>query len=82
MPEYTEEELGKLKEFFDSYDQNGNGKLEFREFAHLVEALGSEALGPKMSPEETRIAFDKVDTDDDGTVDFDEFITWLGKQEH
>nr|NIQ16641.1 hypothetical protein [Candidatus Dadabacteria bacterium] len=46
----NEENRNGLREFFDSFDKDNNGLLEFVEFGHLVEKLGDDGIGPKLSP--------------------------------
>ncbi len=80
MPENNEDEYKELKSYFDSFDKDGNGLLDNHEFANLVDTIGKEAIGPKLSQEEVETAFNNIDKDNSGTIDFEEFIKWLGGQ--
>jgi Ca2+-binding EF-hand superfamily protein len=61
----------ELRNTFLHYDEDGNGTIEFSEFAHLLTALGAE-----MDEDEMRMGFDIIDVDHDGHVDFSEFSAW------
>ena len=71
MNELDREELAELRETFDLNDRNGDGVLDFDEFAALM-----LELDPAMVRHEARIGFDEVDADRDGAIGFDEFVGW------
>lgn len=73
MPGITEEKRDELRVFFDSFDKNHSEFLEFNEFVKLVENLGA-----KISPDDLRKGFNKVDVDNNGLISFEEFINWWG----
>ena len=62
----------ELRENFDHFDSNGDGRIELHEFESLMEALGVEA-----SLEEIRVGFGAIDPDGSGLVDFREFANWF-----
>ncbi len=62
----------ELKENFDYFDNNSDGKLDQEEFSGLMQALG--ALDPGEDP---GFGFRQIDSDRSGTVDFDEFVRWF-----
>ena len=62
----------ELRENFEYFDSNNDGKLDREEFAALMEALG--ALEPG---EDARLGFREIDSDRSGTVEFDEFSRWF-----
>jgi Ca2+-binding EF-hand superfamily protein len=62
----------ELKENFDYFDSNGDGKLDRKEFASLMEALGAAEPG-----EDPGLGFSEIDGDRSGKVDFDEFVRWF-----
>ena len=67
-------EPGELKELSESFrynDANKDGLIEYAEFAEMLDQLESG-----VTPEEARLGFDEVDTDDDGAISFDEFVAW------
>ncbi|MDP4651966.1 MAG: EF-hand domain-containing protein [Haliea sp.] len=69
MSEVSEQEL---RENFDHFDSNGDGKIELAEFVALLEGLDALAVG-----EDPKIGFQAIDSDGSGVVEFDEFATWF-----
>lgn len=67
----SEEELDELRETFDYNDRDGDGLIELDEFAAMLEELEADA-----SEAETRVGFRDIDTNDDGRIDFGEFVAW------
>jgi len=65
----------ELRENFEHFDRNNDGKLDPSEFAGLMEALG--ALEPD---EDASIGFGAIDTDSSGLVEFDEFARWFSQR--
>ena len=65
----------ELRENFEHFDRNNDGKLDASEFAGLMEALG--ALEPG---EDASIGFGAIDTDCSGLVEFDEFARWFSQR--
>ena len=64
----------ELRENFDHFDTNGDGRIELHEFETLMAALGFEG-----EAEELRLGFRAIDTDHSGLVEFDEFARWFGE---
>ena len=71
MNELDREEIAELRETFDLNDRNGDGVLDFEEFAGLM-----LELDPAMARNEARIGFEEIDADRDGAIGFDEFVAW------
>ena len=67
----SEEELDELRETFDYNDRDGDGLIERDEFAAMLDELEAD-----MSEAEARVGFDEIDTNDDGRIDFGEFVAW------
>jgi calmodulin len=65
------EELDELREAFDYNDRDSDGLIQLDEFAQMLEELEAE-----MSENETRTGFNDIDTNDDGRIDFTEFVAW------
>ncbi len=61
----------ELRETFDFYDKDSNGVIDREEFGSLCEALGAG-----FSYDEIVIGFTEIDTDGNGTIEFDEFSEW------
>ena len=68
MDEEREEEI---RSYFEACDANGDGTIQYAEFETLLHNLGAD-----MGPDESRIGFREVDTDQDGCIDFKEFVSW------
>lgn len=67
----SDEELEELRESFDYNDRDHDGRIELTEFAEMLDELDSG-----MSKREVAIGFNDIDTNDDGLIDFDEFVAW------
>jgi Ca2+-binding EF-hand superfamily protein len=61
---------------FAKYDRNQSGDIDAQELALVLEDLGVEP-----TPERISAAFQAIDTDQDGTISFEEFAKWWRKQE-
>ncbi len=64
--------IEELRENFDFYDKDGDGKLGRDEFAGLMETLGM--IEPGENPSR---GFSAIDTDGSGQIEFDEFVNWF-----
>ncbi len=69
MSDISDEEL---KENFEHFDKNGDGKLTRTEFGELMNALGATEAGVDPSR-----GFSSVDSDGSGGIDFEEFASWF-----
>ena len=65
----------QLQKFFDSFDVNKNGVLEFSEFVKLVKALGMN-----IPLEQLQEGFKKIDKGHHSLITFEEFVDWWGEQ--
>jgi calmodulin len=67
----NEEELDELRETFDYNDRDGDGRIQLVEFSAMLDELEAE-----MSDSDIEIGFKDIDTNDDGLIDFGEFVDW------
>jgi calmodulin len=67
----NEEELDELRETFDYNDRDGDGRIQLPEFSAMLDELEAE-----MSDGDIEIGFKDIDTNDDGLIDFGEFVDW------
>ena len=67
----NEEELDELREAFDYNDRDSDGKIQLDEFSAMLDELEAE-----MSESDIEIGFKDIDTNDDGLIDFEEFVAW------
>ena len=65
------EELDELREAFDYNDRDADGRIQVDEFAEMLDELEAD-----MSPKDIEIGFQDIDTNDDGLIDFGEFVAW------
>lgn len=72
MDDYDHEEI---LTYFNNFDSNKNGVLEFSEFAELIKSLGLN-----MPDEQLRDGFNKIDTGNNNVINFEEFKAWWGEQ--
>jgi calmodulin len=67
----NEEELDELREAFDYNDRDSDGRMQLDEFAAMLDELEADMTG-----KEIEIGFKDIDTNDDGLIDFEEFVDW------
>ncbi len=67
----SEEKLAQVRDHFDFCDTDGNGQIDFDEFAALL-----KVLSPSSTTNQAAAGFSITDTNSDGYIDFDEFIAW------
>ena len=67
----NEDELDELREAFDYNDRDGDGRIQLDEFSAMLDELEAE-----MSASDIEIGFKDIDTNDDGLIDFPEFVAW------
>ena len=65
----------ELKKDFDRFDNDGNGRIDESEFGALV-----RSLGVTMSDARVAVAFQALDIDGSGSVEFGEFRNWWKKR--
>lgn len=64
--------IEELRENFEYFDANGDGRIDAEEFSELMSALGAYEPGMDAS-----IGFRAIDTDGSGHIEFDEFASWF-----
>ncbi len=69
----THEKLLRLEQIFDEADEDDGGGLDMEEFRHAMRLT----MGDHVTDEELDMIFMKVDTNCDGTVDWDEYLTYM-----
>ena len=66
------DELADLEELFDEVDEDGDHRIQFAEFSQLLDDLGTD-----MEYEEMRNGFRRIDRNQDGAIEFKEFVEWV-----
>jgi Ca2+-binding EF-hand superfamily protein len=69
--ELNEEQLDELREAFDYNDRDGDGRIQLDEFSAMLDELEAG-----MTDSDIEIGFQDIDTNDDGLIDFQEFVAW------
>jgi len=69
FPQFSREQIDVFIESFKQFDADGNGHIDSRELGSIFESLGN-----KQNPRDLQKAIDEVDTDKNGTVEWDEFL--------
>ena len=67
---YSSEELTKLKKGFVSHDKNGSGSIDQKEFLSLMKKNGMN-----LSEEIFEFMFSTTDSNQDGVIDFQEYLS-------
>ena len=75
MAVFKNEQLAVFKEQFDRFDTNGDGKIHGIELGPLMVSLGLET-----SAREVKAFLTSVDTDRNGSIDFEEFTAMMVKK--
>ena len=68
----SDEQCDEVKEAFEYFDYNKDGRISMEEFKYILNKLGEE-----FNEKEIKEIFDTMDADEDGYLDYNEFIkTW------
>ena len=67
----TAPQFEELRQTFDSFDGNRDGRIAYAEFARLLVSLGAG-----LTEQDCRKGFAEIDTDHDGAISFHEFSVW------
>ncbi|XP_033640138.1 WD repeat-containing protein on Y chromosome-like [Asterias rubens] len=72
--EMNNDHLHKLQEIFEEADEDGGGGLDIDEFRQAMRKIMGEGM---VDDKELAIVFMKVDANCDGTVDWDEYLSYM-----
>jgi Ca2+-binding EF-hand superfamily protein len=67
----SDEKIGEIRSDFAFFDKDGNGQIDLSEFIELL-----TVLSPKTKVRSVEEGFKMIDNNDDGFIDFEEFLTW------
>jgi Ca2+-binding EF-hand superfamily protein len=67
----SSDDIVELRLEFDACDPDADGRVTFGEFDSLLESLGS-----RLSAEQRRAEFSRIDTDGNGLINLTEFRRW------
>lgn len=68
------ERLEELREDFETVDEDRDGRIDFGEFASLMDNLNAQ-----MTDTDLRIGFTEIDADHDGSISLVEFVAWRAR---
>jgi len=71
----TEEQIAEFKDAFSLFDKDGDGLITLEELATVMRSLGQNP-----TDDELKEMIKEVDTDQSGTIDFEEFKQMMTKQ--
>jgi calmodulin len=75
VDQLTEEQIAEFKEAFSLFDRDGDGKITSKELGTVMRSLGQNPTEQEISD-----MINEVDTDNNGTIDFPEFLTMMAKK--
>lgn len=67
----SDDERREIEEIFKHFDHDQNGTMEARELAKLLTTLGGDDAADELDA-----ALDALDANQNGVIDFEEFLTW------
>merc|ERR1712151_355286 len=70
----TEEHISHFKETFSLFDKDGDGKITTKELGVVMKALGKNPTEAELQK-----TIKENDLDENGSMDFDEFVKLMGK---
>ena len=71
----SREELAEFREIFNLVDRDGGGSISKEELGELMDTLGINA-----SQEEVDLMIEEIDQDNNGEIDFDEFVAVMSRK--
>lgn len=71
MQELSQEKIEEVRQNFNFFDRDSNGFIEVKEFIELL-----KTISPATTEAQAVSGFELVDENNDGLIEFDEFLTW------
>ena len=65
------QQLAEIRENFEFFDRDSNDAIDLGEFTKLL-----RVISPTATLEQAQKGFELIDENQDGHIDFDEFIEW------
>ncbi|CAM9248217.1 unnamed protein product, partial [Discosporangium mesarthrocarpum] len=75
LEKLSKEELAEFREIFNLVDKDGGGSITKEELGELMDTLGIDA-----TPEEIDLMIDEIDQDNNGEIDFEEFVAVMSRK--
>merc|ERR1711920_505886 len=71
----TEEQIAEFKEAFSLFDKDGDGTITTKELGTVIRSLGQNPTEAELQD-----MINEVDADDNGTIDFPEFLNLMARK--
>jgi Ca2+-binding EF-hand superfamily protein len=71
----SQSRVEEIEELFEQNDSDGNGDIDFAEFASLMRDLDDNILQPSLE-----IGFREIDVNKDGRINLAEFLEWWSEE--
>jgi len=75
VDQLTEEQISEFKEAFSLFDKDGDGNITTKELGTVMRSLGQNP-----TEQELKDMIEEVDTDNNGTIDFPEFLSMMARK--
>ena len=70
----NDQQMSEYRESFALFDKNGDGAIDVKELGHVMRSLGQDP-----TEDELKDMIHDVDSDNNGTIDFNEFLTIMSR---
>ncbi|CEP17845.1 hypothetical protein [Parasitella parasitica] len=77
MSDQNEQQLSEYRESFRLFDRDDNGAIDIKELGQVMRSLNRNP-----TEEELRDMINEVDSNNNGTIDFDEFLSIMSRMEN
>ncbi|MEM0910724.1 MAG: EF-hand domain-containing protein [Pseudomonadota bacterium] len=67
----SQEQVDAIRKDFDFFDLDKDGEINLKEFVELL-----TILSPKTKASHVEEGFNLIDSNGDGSIDFNEFLAW------
>ncbi|KAG2674141.1 hypothetical protein I3760_13G121100 [Carya illinoinensis] len=71
----TDEQISEFREAFSLFDSDADGRITTKELGTVMRSLGLNPTAPELQE-----MINEVDTDNNGTIDFLEFLDQMARQ--
>merc|ERR1711964_88395 len=75
LKESSTSKIVELRAYFAKFDTSGDRKLDFKEMSQALRVINAQ-----ISDDDLWVLFNEADRDNDGDVDFDEFVDYICKR--
>eukprot|EP00930_Biecheleria_cincta_P004129 TRINITY_DN105014_c0_g1_i1.p1 TRINITY_DN105014_c0_g1~~TRINITY_DN105014_c0_g1_i1.p1 ORF type:complete len:373 (-),score=64.90 TRINITY_DN105014_c0_g1_i1:95-1165(-) len=72
-------DMDRYKKYFDEFDADGSGAIEYEEFENLVKKCARVPKGVEVPPSRLKNLWKEADSDGGGSIDFQEYALFYRK---